>query len=50
MDEQFFFLYQLKVSRNDFYSYPILERKNMVSRFIAQKEKENEAIERARKK
>ena len=49
MDEAFFFLYHLHVSRHDFLQYPINERKYMISKFIEQKEKENEYIEKAKK-
>lgn len=50
MDEQFFFLYHLKVGRKEFLGYPINERKYMINKFIEQRERENEHIEKARKK
>ena len=39
MEEQFFFKYHLKCSREEFRSYPINERKWMIARFVNQKEK-----------
>ena len=50
MDEQFFFLYHLHTQRSEFLQYPINERKYMISKFIDQKEKENEYMERAKNK
>lgn len=50
MEEMFFFMYHLRQSRESFLALPINERKWMISRFIDQKEKENEAMESARKK
>jgi hypothetical protein len=50
MEEQFFFRYHLRASRKEFRTYPINERKWMIARFIQQKEKENEAMEKAKKK
>jgi hypothetical protein len=50
MEEQFFFKYNLKCSRDEFLSYPINERKWMIHRFLQQKDKEHEAMEKARKK
>jgi hypothetical protein len=50
MEEQFFFRYHLRASREEFRSYPINERKWMIARFIEQKEKEHEAMEKAKKK
>ena len=49
MDEQFFFLYHLHVVRDDFYRYPINERRYLIAKFIQQKEKEHEYIEKAKK-
>jgi hypothetical protein len=49
MDEEFFFLYHLKVSRKEFLQYPINERKYIIAKFIEQREKENEYMEKARK-
>jgi hypothetical protein len=40
----------MKQSRNEFMCLPINERKWLIERFIQQKEKENEAMESARKK
>lgn len=40
----------MKQSRENFMSLPINERKWLVNRFIQQKEKENEAMEAARRK
>lgn len=50
MEELFFFMYHMRQSRSNFMSLPINERKWLIERFIKQKEKENEAIEAARKK
>lgn len=50
MEEMFFFMYHLRQSRDNFLSLPINERKWMIERFIKQKDKENEAMESARKK
>ena len=50
MEEMFFFMYHLRQSREEFLSLPINERKWMIDRFIKQKEKENEAMETARRK
>jgi hypothetical protein len=50
MDEQFFFLYHLHVSRKEFMQYPVNERKYIIHKFIEQKEKENEYIEKAKNK
>lgn len=49
MDEEFFFLYHLKVGRREFLQYPVNERKYIISKFIEQREKENEYMEKARK-
>lgn len=50
MEEMFFFMYHLRQSRAAFLALPINERKWMIERFIKQKDKENEAMESARKK
>lgn len=50
MEEQYFFKYHLKCTREEFLSYPIHERKWMAARFMQQKEKEQEAIEKAKNK
>jgi hypothetical protein len=49
MDEEFFFLYHLKVGRKDFLQYPINERKYIIAKFIEQREKENEYMEKAKR-
>ena len=49
MEELFFFHYHLHSSRRDAMTLPIHERKWMIKRFVEQKRKENEAIEKARK-
>ena len=50
MEEFFFFMYHMKQSRENFMTLPINERKWLIDRFIQQKEKENEAMEAARRK
>jgi hypothetical protein len=50
MEEMFFFQYHMHMSRYDSMTLPVYERKWMIHRFITQKEKENEAMEKARKK
>lgn len=50
MEELFFFMYHLNQSRANFMSLPINERKWIIERFIQQKERENEAMEAARRK
>ena len=50
MEEMFFFIYHMHQSRENFMSLPRNERKWIISRFIQQKEKENEAMEAARRK
>lgn len=50
MEEIFFFMYHMKVDRDKCMSYTINERKWLIERFLLQKEKENEAMERARAK
>jgi hypothetical protein len=50
MDEYFFLRYHLDMKREEFMSYPIHERKYLINKFIEQKEKENEYLEKARKK
>ena len=49
MEELFFFLYQLKTSREDCMTLPIHERKWLIQRFIEEKRNEHDAMERARK-
>jgi len=50
MQEQFFFRYHLGMSREEFRSYPIDERRWMIDRFIQQKEREDEEMKKAMKK
>lgn len=50
MEETFFFMYHLNLARESFMSLPINERKWLIERFIQQKEKENEALEAAKRK
>lgn len=50
MEELFFFMYHMRQSRDNFMSLPINERKWLIERFIKQKEKENQAIEAAKRK
>jgi len=50
MEEIFFFQYHLHLSRDDCMVMPINERKWMIERFIKQKQRENEAMEAARRK
>ncbi len=49
MEELFFFQYHMHMSKQDCMSLPVHERKWLIQRFIQQKQKENEAIERAKK-
>lgn len=50
MEEKFFFLYHLNTSREEAMDMPIHERKWIIQRFIEQKQKEADAIEKSRKK
>jgi hypothetical protein len=50
MDEMFFLRYHMQMTREEFMSCPIHERKYLIHKFIDQKEKENEQLEKARKK
>jgi hypothetical protein len=50
MEETWFFMYHLNRSRKDVMQMPINERKWLVERFIQQKERENEALEAAKRK
>jgi hypothetical protein len=50
MEEQFFFKYHLRASREEFRSYPINERKWMIARFLQQKEREQDYLEKQKKK
>jgi hypothetical protein len=49
MEELFFFQYHMRMSKQDCMSLPVHERKWLIQRFIAQKRKENEAIDKAKK-
>lgn len=49
MEELFFFQYHMNMSKQDSMSLPVHERKWMIQRFIEQKQRENEEIEKARK-
>jgi len=49
-EEIWFFLYHLHVSEDEFMTIPINRRKWMIDRFIQQKERENQAMEAARRK
>jgi hypothetical protein len=50
MEELFFFQYFMHMSKRDCMTLPVHERKWLIQRFIQQKQKENDAIEKARKK
>jgi hypothetical protein len=50
MEEIFFFMYHFHLDRKSSLTLPINERKWLIERFIMQKEKENEAIELAKRK
>ena len=50
MEEKFFFLYHMHMIPPDAMQLPINERKWIIQRFIQQKDKENEAMEAARRK
>ena len=50
MEEKFFFLYHLHRSVPESMKMPINERKWVIERFIKQKDQENLAMEKARKK
>jgi len=50
MEELFFFQYHMKMSKQDCMTLPVHERKWIIMRFVKQKEKENEAIEKAKRK
>ena len=49
MEELFFFQYHLHMSKRDCWTLPVHERKWLIQRFIDQKKKENDAIEKAKK-
>jgi hypothetical protein len=50
MEELFFFQYHMRMSKEDAWSLPIHERKWIIQRFVTQKQREHEALERAKKK
>lgn len=50
MEELFFFQYHMGRSKSDCMSLVVHERKWLINRFIEQKKKENEAIEKAKRK
>ncbi len=51
MEELFFFQYNLHMSKIDcMYGMPVHERKWLIQRFIEQKRRENEAIEKAKRR
>jgi hypothetical protein len=49
-EEKFFFLYQLQQPPQVSMEIPIYERKRYIERYLLQKEKENEAMEAAKRK
>jgi hypothetical protein len=50
MEEKFFFQYHMHMDAGFSMKLPINERKWMIERFIKQKNQENEALERAKRK
>lgn len=50
MEELFFFQYHMHMSKQDCMTIPIHERKWLIQRFVDQKKKESEAVERMKKK
>ena len=50
MEEKWFFLYHMHLEPRKSMQLPINERKWMIERFIKQKERENQAIEAAKRK
>jgi hypothetical protein len=50
MDEMFFFLYHLQVKKQDFMQYTIAERKYLIDKFIEQKQKEKDELDKAYKR
>jgi hypothetical protein len=50
MEEKFFFLYHMRLDPESSMTMAINERKWMIQRFIVQKNRENEAMEAARRK
>lgn len=49
MEEIFFFQYHMRMDKDTCLSYPIHERKWLIQRFIQQKKREKEALDKARK-
>lgn len=49
MEEIFFFQYHMQMSRESCMSLPVHERKWLIQRFVEQKRKEVEAMERLKK-
>ncbi len=50
MEKIFFFQYHLHQDRNTTLAMPIYEREWMIARFIQQKDKEHDAMEKASKR
>jgi hypothetical protein len=50
LEEKFFFMYQLQQPPKVSMELPIHERKWYIERYLLQKEKENEAMEAAKRK
>lgn len=50
MEEIFFFQYHMHMDKKTCLSFPVHERKWLIQRFIEQKKKEGEAIDRMKKK
>ena len=48
-EEIFFFLYHMKIPESGSMSMPVYRRKWMIKRFVDQKRKENEEVERAKR-
>jgi hypothetical protein len=46
MDEIFFFQYHLKVNKEQWGKYPILERRYLIEKFLEQKEMEQKELEK----
>lgn len=49
MEEEYFFLHHFQLNQEEFFSYPIMKRKWMIHRHIEQLEKENQALEKAKR-
>lgn len=50
MEELFFFQYHLKMSKQDCMTLPVHERKWLIQRFIEQKKRESDALEKAKRR